>query len=253
MPVPTLVLLRVSPWSERVRWVFDHHALPYKRIDHAPVIGERRLRKLVGPHRGPATVPVLLDGDAVVMDSWAIARHADGLGTNTRLLPDDRLADIRRWNDLADRTMSRARAIVAANMLAIPESLDESTPPGVPALVRRLIRPINRLGIRWFARKYAADITDLEPHVQALRDGLTALRTGLAGAPHLLGELSYADIVMSNLLQGVLPVTHPAMKLGPATRRVWTHAALADEFADLVRWRDELYRQHRPPPAPRPA
>lgn len=247
MSAPTLVVLSVSPWSERARWVFDHHRLPYQRIDHTPVLGERRLRKLLGKREGPATVPVLLDGATVLTDSWAIANHADRLGTNTRLLPPEHLAEIRRWNDLADRTMAHGRALIVANLLASPEGLDESMPPGTPRLICWLSRPINRIGTKWFARKYGVDITDLAPHEAAIREGLAALRAGLGGAAHLLGTFTYADIVMTNLLQAVTPVADELMKIGPATRRVWTHPALAREFADLVQWRDDIYRHHRRP------
>lgn len=89
--------------------------------------------------------------------------------------------------------------------------------------------------------------TDLAPHEAAIREGLAALRAGLGGAAHLLGTFTYADIVMTNLLQAVTPVADEFMKIGPATRRVWTHPALAREFADLVQWRDDIYRHHRRP------
>lgn len=248
MARPTLVLLSLSPWSERARWAFDHHRLAYTRIDHAPVLGERRLRKIVGRRDGrPATVPVLVDGDTVLTDSWDIAQYADRLGSGPKLLPAEHAAEIRRWNDLADRTMAHGRALVVAGLLADPDALDESMPPGVPKLVRVLARPVNRLGTKWFARKYGVDITDLAPHEAAIREGLAALRAGLGGNDYLLGGFTYADIVLTNLLQAVVPVADEYMQVGPATRRTWTHPALAREFADLVQWRDDLYRRHRRP------
>ena len=247
MSAPALVVLAVSPFSERALWAFDHHRLPYQRIDHTPVLGERRLRKLLGKREGPATVPVLLDGATVLATSWDIVNHADRIGTSHKLLPAEHLAEIRRWNDLADRTMAHGRALVVANLLASPAALDESMPPGTPQLVRRLARPFNRLGTQWFARKYGVDITDLAPHEAAIREGLAALRAGLHGAQYILGSFTYADIIMTNLLQAVVPVADEFMPIGPATRRVWSHPALAREFADLVQWRDDIYRRHRSP------
>ena len=78
-----------------------------------------------------------------------------------------------------------------------------------------------------------------------MREGLDALRSALAKSSSLLGAFSYADIAMATLLQGVSPVAGEYLPLGPATRAAWTRANLAADYADLLRWRDELYRTHR--------
>lgn len=247
MNAPTLVVLHVSPWSERARWAFDHHALPYKRVDHMPVLGELRLRRLVGRRDGPATVPVLVDGDTKLFSSWEIARHADMLGARSKLFPNEHYPEIQRWNDLADATMSAARGLIVAGMLADPESMDESMPPAVPRWIARLSRPINRSGTKWFGRKYGVDPRATDAARAKLRETLTHLRTALARRPTIFNNFTYADIVTATLLQGVSPVADEYIRLGPATRRVWTQPALAAEFPDLLRWRDELYRDHRRP------
>jgi glutathione S-transferase len=241
----TLVVLPVSPWSERVRWALDHHGLAHRVVEHVPVIGERRLRKLVGRREGPATVPVLIEGDTVLTESWDIAMHADRIGNGALLLPAARVADIRRWSEQADAVMKHGRALVVGGMLKSPGALDEAMPATVPALVRRILRPVNRWGTGWFARKYGVPIDDPAAHLEKLREGLLALREGLRGGTFLLGEFSYADMIMATVIQGVVPVADEYIRIGPATRAVWTQPALAEEFADLVRWRDELYRARR--------
>ena len=248
---PTLVLLSYSPWSERARWAFDHHGLAYDVVDHVPVIGELRLRRLVGPTQRPATVPALIDGDLVLTDSRAIARHADRLGDGPRLFPEDRLAEIERLCEIAEAAMRAGRGLVVAGLLADPEALDETAPPAMPGWLRRLSRPISRRGTRWFARKYGLDPADRQAHTAGLRAGLLALRSALAGHDTLLGGFTYADIALASMLQGVSPVEDAHLRLGPATRRAWTQPELAREFADLVDWRDALYRRHRRPRAPR--
>jgi glutathione S-transferase len=243
---PILVHLSVSPWSERARWALDHHRIDHQRVAHQPVLGERRLRKLVGRRDGPATVPVLIDGDTKLNDSWDIALWADGHGAGAPLLPDDRRDEIRKWNDLAERVMQHDRALVIEGMLATPEALDESMPPGTPKWLCALSRPINRLGTRWFARKYGVALGDTGLHEAAMRDGLAALRAALAtGSPYILGTFSYADIIAATLLQGVVPVADEYMKIGPGTRRAWTHEPMARDHEDLIKWRDDLYRAHR--------
>ncbi|HLT29178.1 MAG TPA: glutathione S-transferase C-terminal domain-containing protein [Myxococcaceae bacterium] len=89
-------------------------------------------------------------------------------------------------------------------------------------------------------------------HASRIRSALQAVREALAdGRRRLLpdGRFSFADITVATSLQFLLPVGDGYMPLGTATREVWTHPELADEFADLLAWRDEVYDAHRPPPA----
>src|SRR5579862_5425480 len=98
---PKLVVLSYSPWSERARWALDHHGLTYRTVQHTPFIGERRLRRLTGGRQGRATVPVLIDGDTLLTDSWDIALYADQLGPAAKLIPAGRESEVRTWVDLA--------------------------------------------------------------------------------------------------------------------------------------------------------
>jgi glutathione S-transferase len=242
-----LVTLNVSPWSERARWALDHHRLAYRNIDHVPFLGERRLRKLVGPGKQRATVPVLVSGGEVISESWDIAVYADREGKGPALIPSDRMAEVRQWNDMADQAMSAGRALTVASLLATPGALDEGLPDNVPGFLRVMLRPMTRYGTKWFARKYDLGLENQAPMVAKLREALTTLRNALAGARYLLtgGSFSYADIVAASLLQGISPVDDRYLRIGPATRAAWTHHDLAEEFADLIHWRDRLYEQHR--------
>lgn len=248
-----LASLKVSPWSERARWALDHHGLTYETIEHVPFIGERRLRRLIGARQGRVTVPVLvLPGGELLTESWDIALYADREGGGAPLI-GARAAEVRAWNDLADSTMQSGRALLSAALLASPAALDETLPRDVPRWVRPLLRPVTRHGAAWFARKYDVDLAGVERHTAVLRGTLERLRAALSeSSPYLLGAFSYADIVMALLLQGVSPVADRYIRLGPATRRIWTRGALAADFPDLIAWRDALYAKHRakPPGAP---
>jgi len=247
---PRLVALPLSPWSERARWALDHHRIDYELVVHLPLLGERRLRRLVGPTRERATVPVLILPGALLTESWDIVRHADRHGYSQPLLPEERLREIREYADLADRTLETSRALVMRALLASGDALDETLPPGVPAGLRPWLRPVTRRGARWFARKYDLRL-DADVEQRALvRASLEKLRAQLAkGSPYLLGAFSYADISMALLLQSVVPVAQRYVALGPATRRIWTSPELAEEFGDLVAWRDRLYERHRQSPS----
>jgi glutathione S-transferase len=50
---------------------------------------------------------------------------------------------------------------------------------------------------------------------------------------------------MAVTLQFIRPVEGGFIPLGPGRREAWSHPALAERFADLLRWRDQLYAEHR--------
>jgi glutathione S-transferase len=248
-PSLRLVVLPVSPWSEHARWALDHHRLVYESIEHVPFLGERRLRRLVGPGKR-ATVPILIADGQAITDSWDIARYADREGQGSPLFPEGREADVRSWNELSETTKRTGRALIVAAMLESPAALDEGLPPPVPQAVRPLLRPVTRYGSKWFARKYGLRFDEAPAQLAVLRSTLDKVREALAkGSPYLLGGFSYADIVMATCLQAIAPVDGPYLPLGPATRKVWTRADLATEYADLIAWRDGLYEKHRAPSA----
>jgi glutathione S-transferase len=242
----TLISLHVSPWSERVRWAFEHHDLTYRRVEHVPILGEGRLRRIVGPDKPRATVPVLLAGDQVITESWDIAQYADREGKHEKLFPPGRDADVRRWATLADETCQSGRALVLAATLASPAALDANLPPAVPSFLRPLLRPITRAVTKRFVQKYELALGDREAQLRTVRAALEEIRRALAASPYLLGAFSYADIAVATLIQGISPVADRFLRLPPATRQAWTQAQLAADFADLVSWRDRIYEQHRP-------
>ncbi len=239
-----LVALNVSPWSERAKWALDHHGLVYDVVEHMPVLGERRLRRLVGPEKPRATVPVLLAGTEVISESWDIALYADREGKGSKLIPSEHEAAIREWCALADSASNAGRGLVVAATLASGPALDEQA-VFAPAWLRPALRPIGRLATRAFARKYALRLDDGDAQTSAVRAALGRLRSGLAASHYLQGTFSYADIAMAGLVQAIVPVDDRYLKIGPATRAVWTHRALATEFSDLASWRDRLYESSR--------
>jgi glutathione S-transferase len=250
-PTPVrLVSLKISPWSERARWALDHHRIGYEIIEHVPFLGERRLRRIVGPGKKRVTAPVLITGDEVLSESWDIALHADRTGNGPKLMTPGRESEVREWTDLADRTMGIGRALVVGAMLASPEAIREGLPREVPGFLRSILTPVSRYGMKWFANKYDLRFQDRREQLAAMRATLGTLRAALAKSPpYLLGSFSYADIATATCLQGILPVADRYIRLGPATRKAWTQEELAAEHRDLIAWRDELYERHREPDA----
>lgn len=241
----TLVSLRYSPWSERSRWVLDHHRIPYRILEHDPFLHELRLRHLAGWPRGRVTVPLLVAGGQRYRTSWDIASYADSIGSGARLIPDALTPAILAIDTLTERAMNAGRTLLVAVLLQDPAALDATWPVWLPRPLLSAARPLARFGTRWFARKYALDFGAIEADTQTLRAILDDLRRQLAGRELLFDGFSYADILVATCLQGIEPVSDAHWPIEPALRPVWTRPDLAREYRDLLDWRDAIYERYR--------
>lgn len=236
-----------APWCEKARWALDHHGLAYRYTEHVPLVGELALRVAARRPRGLVTVPLLVDGREVLMDSVAIARHAERVGRGAPLFPAGRDEEIAAWNAESERVMTSGRAMLLSRLARSDAALREQLPPFVPGALRGMLRPLALAGVGFLARKYGVRPDDDAQHEARARAALDALRAALRGGrDYLLDGFSFADVTMATALQFVLPVAARYIALGPATREAWTHPSLAAEYADLLAWRDTLYAEHRP-------
>ena len=233
-----------APWCEKARWALDHHGVPSREREHTPLIGEVVLRMAARRASGPVTVPLLVDGDTVLMDSVAIARHAERRGDGAPLFPSAHERAIEAWNARSEVVMNAGRAPLLLRMRQSPAALREQLPPFVPGALRGALRPLASTGVAHLVRKYG--VHEDARHATRIREALAAMRAALADREHLVGgAFSFADITMATSLQVLLPVDDRYIALGPAPREVWTHPELAREHADLIAWRDRLYAAHR--------
>lgn len=242
---PRFIALSYSPWSEKARWALDHHGVAYRERAYLPMIGEPVLRLAARQLRGKITVPALIDGGAVYMDSYDIARQAERLGRGEPLFPAEHADAIRRWNERSERIMAAGRALLVAAMASDGEAKRESLAAFIPGPLRGVAEPMAGLALRFLTRKY-----ELTPATAELEDEIAGelqelARAGVADRGTIFERFSFADISMAAALQFVKPVADDHIALGPAQRRCWTRPALADQFAPLIAWRDRLYEQRR--------
>lgn len=241
---PTLYGLSYSPWTEKARWPLDHHRIDYRYREHLPMLGEPIIRLAAGRPFGKVSVPLLVAGARRVGDSFDIATWADQNGTGETLFPERQLPEIRRWNARSNDALTGGRALVIAAVLADEDAQLES----VPLALRQpeaLAKASARAASHFLRRRYESGHRGDEAHREAIHSALADWRERLDGSDFAFEYLTFADISMAAVLGMVVPMDWQG--LGPAALRAWTRTDLAEEFADLVEWRDALFAKHRPP------
>lgn len=241
----TLVALPYSPWSNKAQWALDVAGVDYDVALHTPMIGEPGLRRRIkrsGAVVSKATVPVLFEGDRPALtDSFDIARRAAALNPEAGLIPDAHAAGIEAWNTRSEVTCNASRALVSQAIAADPAALRETLP--APLRLPVISTVIGRSGMAYFKRKYDLDRAG-DAERALLRSTLGDWRAALDGRDYVFGALTYADLTMAVLLHAVDPPAE--MVIGPAGRRAWRQAELAEAFPDLIEWRDGLIARHPP-------
>jgi len=236
-----------APWCERARWALDHHELAYREVAQVPLVSEVALRIAARKLLRRATVPMLVHRGACLMGSDEIARYAERVGTRTPLFPIDRDREVAQWMETSEALMVAGRAMLLPRMRHAAAALREQLPSSIPASVRPALAWVASLGVRYLMSKYDVRAEHDAHHDAASHACLDGLRRVLAtGRRYLVGAtFSYADVTMAAALQFVRPVDDRWISIGPATREVWTNPRLADDYPDLLEWRDQLYLRDR--------
>lgn len=245
-----LLGLPYSPWSEKARWALDARGISYRARTYAPLVGELELRRRLRRWTGPVSVPILITDREAIADSAAIARWADERGEGPRLFPAAHAAEIARWIERSERGLSAGRALALARLVADRAALAEMVPRRLRSVVGPLAPRLGGVGVRRTLRKYGADERSLAEHERILAEVLDELRSALAargggGGATLCGELSFADIAMTQVLTFIAPPPF-GVRIGEASRGSFTDPTFSARYADLIRWRDALYAAHRP-------
>jgi glutathione S-transferase len=248
---PILWGLTVSPWTEKARWVLDHHQVGYRYREHLPLIGELglRWRARERPPGARATVPLLVDGRHSVCDSDAIARYIERRPETSTptLFPSEHEGAIARWEREVGAAMHAARVLLTQALLHDPEAQIEMLPPQIPSLLRRPLRPVALTGVSFIARKHDAGADQIAASTRALTQFAERLREALAAAPFVLGDrFTWADVGAAMVVNGFAGGVPGRFDHWPASAGTWTRPELVREFDDLIAWRDRVYAEHRP-------
>jgi glutathione S-transferase len=241
MPTRLLYSMPYSPWSERARWALLHHGIDFEERPHTPMLGELALRARAKRWTGRVTVPLLVDGDVTVMDSYAIATYCDSIGGGDKLIDSPHREPISQINEEIEALTHTLRA----HLVLLTHKHDDVALAMSPRALRSLpgTTAAARMGASFIARKHAASMENVE---ERMRAGFRAIRARLAGRDYVFDRFSYADILCATPISAIAPVAERYISFEPALRKHLHHPTLAAEFDDLVKWRDATYEKHRP-------
>jgi glutathione S-transferase len=237
----TLYGLRQSPWTERACWALDHHGVAYTYHEHLPMLGEVLLRRKA--KRKKASVPLLADGDTIVMGSFEIAKHAERIGRAGALFPSDTDAEMAHWVDVAERMTRVGRALLLRKAATDRAVQIELLPGFIPGVIRGALAPTAGMALRFIGKKHDVP-EDADAEVEhVLRPLLKEVDDALRGRTYLFPTFSFADMAIASSLQVLR--ARPDSKVPAAVREAWGNPALAEDFPALLKWRDAIYEKHR--------
>lgn len=244
---PQLWGLATSPYTAKASFALDYAGIAYDFVEHTPMLGERRLRKLAGVKK--PSVPLLIGHETQVMGGMAIARWGDAQ-SRVQLFPAVLDEAVLAWEARSEALLDLARTLLFGRLLRSPAAQKESLPGFIPAPLRGAMCFAARQGIEFLAKKYGVSTSGGDELLPAVAEHFEALRKAVVDAGKrgtLLATFTYADVAMAVALNGFLPTDAEArtQQMGPAFRAAWTRSELTGRFPDLFAWRDRIYAQYR--------
>ncbi len=223
-----------SPWTKKARWALEYCGLQFDYKEFTPTLSEVAHRWRLRQIRGGISVPVLFVGGYPIRGSYEIARYANKVSDGS---PLGNFSSIARWDNWSESALAEGRTRVVRCIQKNNKALEESVPPFVPNAMKSLMRPIARHAVKRIDKQYAH-----LNHPGSIHTALTRTRDALAQSEndYIQEHFSYADITMAVILEVIKPIAKNDPPLGPETLKCWNDEALANEFADLVEWRDRL-------------
>lgn len=202
---------RFSPYCWRTKLALAHKGLAFDAIPW------RFTDKDMIAFSGQGRVPVLVDGDRVVFDSWTIATYLEDTYPDRPSLfqGDGGRAAARFINAWADTVVNGALArLIVTDILAVLHDKD-----------RAYFRETRE---KRFGASLEAVVADRDARVDAFRQRLEPLRAILAAQPYLGGEVPlYADYIVFGCFQWARCASPFQLLLNDDPVRTWCGRLLA--------------------------
>ncbi|MFB2922400.1 MULTISPECIES: glutathione S-transferase family protein [Aerosakkonema] len=246
-----LYQFEMSHYSEKVRLILDYKGLTYRKIEVTPGIGQLELFRMSGQRQ----VPVLKDGNEIVVDSTAIAKYLDRKYPEKPIIPVNpeqrgQCLLIEEWADESIGLKAR-KALFGA--LSQNQSFRTSVlPPTTPDFVKLLVGAVpgdffNLLGS---GIGFGPDV--VKSSQEDLKQDLEAVSLLLLNKPYLVTDYpTLADFAVAGLSMYIKIPEGPYLEI-PETLKGKGVPGLADSAAyeTFFNWRDRLYAQYRKQPTP---
>lgn len=240
---PTLYAASFSPWSEKARWALQSSGVGFEEVGFTPLLSELSFRLKTSNFTRAISIPTLTGAGQPIEDSLEIARWADR--DRRWLFPEQQVEAVEEWNYRCDAALAAGRILATRRVAGSEPARRESLPEPLRGALYPFFAPLTDLGIAYLTRKYGFSDASAEGAEQSMRRTFDAGREAVGrGQAHPVGDsFTFADIALACSLHFVSP--HPSLRMGAATRAAFTQPALADEYADLLAWRDRCYELHR--------
>ena len=203
---------------------------------------------------GGRSVPVLVDGSAVLPDSTDILLHADRKAPpGRRLLPEDTAerAAVLDLEEFCDRRVGvESRAWVYSEMLVDPWTLGRRLGNGRPPLQKALLPLVMTLSKPGISRSYRVKPGHPEEWLGKLRAsfGEVGRRLAASSGRYLVGDrFTAADLTFAALAApALLPPGHPGMRTGPESMKPGARSVIEELRATPAGQHAlRMYREHR--------
>lgn len=242
MPLGELYLLKISPWSRKIRDVLRHtKAAVTLRWYQAFFTGFMlKLRGRIGRDVPKVTAPIYFSKDgskAAVMDGFLIAKILDDARqppTAPTLFPDEHMQQIEALVAAAEVCVNFWRGHIFDVMIKRPETTpDAIVPPPLKWL------PFRNFAMRFIMKslreKYMPETLEARKNgtIENALDTITeALKAG--NGTFLVGDTrTYADIAVAYSLPFVHPTSSPWKSLG--------NHSIGEKYTELKRWGEAYF------------
>jgi glutathione S-transferase len=222
---------RHSAFCLKVRMVLQAKGLSYRTVEVTPGLGQVAVFRLSGQRQ----VPVLVDGDLVLADSSAIARHLERREASPALIPAEprAAAPMHLLEDWADTTLAAAARSALVQAAALdPELRVALLPDDLPDPLRSVM---GALPGGWVSN--VSELVNQNERAELLAS-LEQLALSVQTNPWLVGEsMSLADLAVAAQLSLIrFPSSSGSALAGRGVPGLSDHPKLQP----LFQWRDQL-------------
>lgn len=241
-----LYQFELSHHCEKVRFILDYKGLEYRQIEVTPGIGQLDLYQMSGQRQ----VPVLKDGNQIVVDSTAIARYLEQRYPNPAIIPTDAKQRglcllIEEWAD--ESIALKSRKVAFGALSDSPDFRKAVLPNDTPDFVGSLVEAIPSDFLKILGLGVGASPSNVKAAKESIEQDLEALSLLLQDSPYLVADHpTLADFAVAGLTMYLKIPAGPYLNI-PTKLRGKGVPGIADNpaYQTFFNWREKMYADFR--------